>query len=103
MTDLIERHDIFHFEGLSLTHTPHGLTRPAGSLPDMDPTATGGVIVKVLDVTWTGDLRIIRGHIKPGGGALIFPDEDNPDNIATIPLSTAVTLMNQCVWRRYRY
>jgi hypothetical protein len=106
MTDLIEHHDIFHFDGLSLTPTARGLTRPAGTLPDMDPTATGNVIVKVLDVTWTGDLRIIRGHIKPTDdgydGGLIFPDE-TPENTAIIPISTAATLMEQGVWRRYRY
>ena len=72
----------------------------------MDPTATGNVIVRVLDVTWTGDLRIIRGHIKPNhdayAGDLVFPDE-TPENTAIIPMTTAVALIEQGVWRRYRY
>lgn len=104
MTDLIECNDIFHFDGLSLAANPDGIA-PVADIPDMDPTTLGGVLVKVIDVTWTGDLRILRGNLRrsadgyPDGG-YEFPKKKHA---VTIPISTAATLIEQGAWRRYRY
>lgn len=97
----INRDDVFHFDGLPGATVPAGLTRPAGTLPDMDPTAVGNVLVRIEDIDWTGNLLAVRGHKAPGG-ELIFPDT-TPEHLAVIPLPTAVALIERGVWVRYRH
>lgn len=96
----IHHGDVFHFDGLPGTPRASGTPLP-GIVPDLDATTTG-VLVKVVAITWTGELHLVRGHRDPETGNLVFPDY----HFATggqVGLADARAMVAAGIWRRYRH
>lgn len=98
---VIHRGDIFHFDGLPGSPRSADATRPAGHFPDLPATNTG-VLIKVVAITWTGELHLVRGHRDTDTGTLIFPEY----HFATggqVGLADARAMVVAGIWRRYRH